>query len=918
MANFYNEKNGAKIKGTSKADQIYNSGGNNVSINADAGNDNIQNSGNNVTISGGKGNDNLQNEWNAGTVYIYTEGNDTINDFNEMDNLVIANAKWTSQQVDDNTIVVNVKGKGTITLINNSLSWGSKINIVSSMSDIRYYNSISNDKDRKTVKGSAANDNIYNAGNNVSINAGNGFNRISNGEWYNDAQGALRGHRTTITSGKNDDVIWNSADYVLVNAGNGDDAVDNIHAKTSVTINAGAGKDSIINFAARSLIDGEEGNDFITNDFDSRGYWGDGSNVTIDAGDGDDLIDGNSGESVKIFGGKGSDTVYNWKEGNKVTIAGGDGSDFITNYGGSNLSIAGGDGDDNISNREGWYWNEQTQKDEYTVPDNATILGGKGNDRIYNYGNKASVNGGVGNDYIYNGIWESTNTWGSQVTLDGGAGDDTISNAGAKVSFVYSGGNDIIYGFNKTSTLKISSGTVSSVKTNGSDYFVSVGKSIVTLQGAAQFGKANIVNSKGKAVKYSVNKNFVGTAKSDSFTNYLAGAKINAGNGDDYISNYGAKVSINAGDGSNRIYNNVNRTWNNETNTYETLGSPDNTTIIAGKGNDYIYNGGANVLIKYSGGEDTINGFNETSTLQISSGKISSVTTNGTDYFLKIGKNILRVNGAAQLSKVNIVNSKGKAIEFTVKDVNTITNKKNNRTLTGSADRDKITNSGKKVLINGVGGDDTISNSGATSTLNGGDGNDSINNTGDSVKINGGAGKDNISNEGAKVTIAGGKDNDEIVNRGSQVSINAGAGNDFIYNDGGNLKVTINGGAGNDEIVNNGSQVSIEAGAGNDSIQNWGDNVTILGGKGKDTLWGSSEGAEKFIYSAGDGDDFIYGFDDNDTLKLNNLSFKASYKNDAVILKFNSGSITLKDFSATTFHIDSDTYKISGSKFVKK
>ena len=148
-------------------------------------------------------------------------------------------------------------------------------------------------------------------------------------------------------------------------------------------------------------------------------------------------------------------------------------------------------------------------------------------------------------------------------------------------------------------------------------------------------------------------------------------------------------------------------------------------------------------------------------------------------------------------------------------------------------------------------------------------------------------------------------------------SINAGAGNDFIYNDGSNPQVTINGGAGNDEIVNNGSQVSINAGAGNDSIRNWGANSTIRGGAGNDTLWGSYS-ADKFIYSAGDGKDVIYGFDDNDTLTLNNLNFKASYKNDALTLNFNSGSITLKDFSATTFHINNNTYKISGSKLVKK
>jgi len=30
------------------------------------------------------------------------------------------------------------------------------------------------------------------------------------------------------------------------------------------------------------------------------------------------------------------------------------------------------------------------------------------------------------------------------------------------------------------------------------------------------------------------------------------------------------------------------------------------------------------------------------------------------------------------------------------------------------------------------------------------------------------------------------------------------------------------------------------------------------------------------------------------------------------------GSVTLKEFTATTFHINDETYKISGNKFVKK
>ena len=62
----------------------------------------------------------------------------------------------------------------------------------------------------------------------------------------------------------------------------------------------------------------------------------------------------------------------------------------------------------------------------------------------------------------------------------------------------------------------------------------------------------------------------------------------------------------------------------------------------------------------------------------------------------------------------------------------------------------------------------------------------------------------------------------------------------------------------------------------------------------------------------------IIGFDDKDTLTFDNLDFKASFKNDAVTFNVSGGSVTLKDFVASTFHINGDVYRISGSKFVKK
>ena len=91
----------------------------------------------------------------------------------------------------------------------------------------------------------------------------------------------------------------------------------------------------------------------------------------------------------------------------------------------------------------------------------------------------------------------------------------------------------------------------------------------------------------------------------------------------------------------------------------------------------------------------------------------------------------------------------------------------------------------------------------------------------------------------------------------------------------------------------------------------------MVGGAGNDTLWGDA-GADKFI--CGEGDDIIFGFDDKDTLTLDGINFKTSYdtKSGIVAFSFSGGSVTLQDFTATTFHVNDITYQISSKKFVKK
>lgn len=80
------------------------------------------------------------------------------------------------------------------------------------------------------------------------------------------------------------------------------------------------------------------------------------------------------------------------------------------------------------------------------------------------------------------------------------------------------------------------------------------------------------------------------------------------------------------------------------------------------------------------------------------------------------------------------------------------------------------------------------------------------------------------------------------------------------------------------------------------------------------------EGRILSYYALGDGNDIILGFDKYDTLTFDKIEFTAAYskKNKIVTFTTYNDSVTLKDFTAKTFHVNSNTYKISGSKFVKQ
>lgn len=292
------------------------------------------------------------------------------------------------------------------------------------------------------------------------------------------------------------------------------------------------------------------------------------------------------------------------------------------------------------------------------------------------------------------------------------------------------------------------------------------------------------------------------------------------------------------------------------------IGNKLDNSIVGGSGNDSIVGGDGKDTLSGGKGDDTLKG-----------GK-------GDDVFIYTAGNDV-INDYATGDKISlggaIANTKlsGDDVVFTI----------GKGTLTVKDGANK-----KLSMINSKGkAFETLVSSATTLTIN--------NKTKSPVRLDANVGTADASKRTTAVKIVGNKLDNVIL---------GGSKNDILYGE-----------SGNDSILGNAGNDKIYGGFGSDTLKGGKGNDTLIGGAGNDSLWGDA-GSDTFIYSSGSGNDVIFGFDKNDTLTLDSLDFTATYKSKAVTLTFEEGSVTLKDFTASTFHINDETYKISGSKFVKK
>ena len=581
-----------------------------------------------------------------------------------------------------------------------------------------------------------------------------------------------------------------------------DDADSIVNNGDNVTITSGAGNDTIINQPPSTAGMGET----IS-----------GSNVIIDAGDGNNVID-NSSSNVTINGGAGDDSVEN--SGASVSINVGDGNDTIRNYGSA-----------------------------------VSLNAGAGNDSIYNSASAVTIEAGDGNDSIFNN--------GSYATISPGAGNDTVSLiSGSSRLLQYSSGNDVIVGFNVGDTIQLLNNSLTASSLDDNDIVLYVGNGTVRLHEV--FGAVNArvtlpsVEERGSFIVNNVNI-------IDGLQEYYEASLKSAVTSDEIVvgaiqeDSSGVKYVPKSGVGRQVIY--APSSWYVAGTDYNDsiVSEGEFITINPGKGNDTLYGSsfGEVYLVGANTGNNLITTLGVNDTLQLVNGTISAIETVNNDLVITIesanNTGVVTLGGAGQYNMAH------DGDYFVVRNYDEYSNTVDNILITTSDRADSITNSGADVTIRSAGADDTIENSGARAVIETGADDDIVINDGVDSTIRAGLGDDSINNAslGTGAIIFGGTGIDTIINAGANVSISTGDGNDYVTNTADNVTVDVS--LGSDYVSNSGAGVVLSAGEGSLRVDNYGSDTTITAGDGVlgYGYYSASNYASNVTIQGGDNDDSV-------------------------------------------------------------
>ena len=630
------------------------------------------------------------------------------------------------------------------------------------------------------------------------------------------------------------------------------------------------------------LLLGNGGNDFFlpgTVDYIRNGIhqngWSVGDSLFGGAGDDWFFVDV---EEALVLGEEGNDTIG--LAGSRAHVIDsyvdmGDGDDYFNNVYADNATLLGGDGNDSFVN--GSLVNSTLDLgngDDYysgVIVSSSEILGGGGNDTINNgdtvrggegddslEGNHYSY-GGLGNDIIY-----SSGVYGSAVYLDDGNDTAYAASSGNIVVTYNPGTHDTVHiggawashvldlqGFSHIDGFE---DLIITDDANG-NALIDLGENqFLTIEGVSK-AQVDLRMFSG----YANQGTFEGTENGETIHGSVGGYGARAydgsgiyhySSGNETLMGHGGDDSIYGEDGSDYIDGGAgNDSIYGDTNG-AFYGAGFSNTLVGGLGNDYIQSKSADhdliVITEEAGARDTVAASTASDTIDLTD--FDTLTPDDLVFGYEFSPNYVEYVELGNGQRVDgIYLGHTYAFKDGVVDGGVAAD-----ILRGTAGADSMTGEGNHDELFGLAGNDTIDGGIDYDTLHGG---------ADDDLLIGGAGNDTLNGDDGNDVLYGG------IQAGSLTGDDAlfgGAGNDTLF--GGRGKDSIEGGDGDDEIGLAYSGDIIRAGAGNDLITESG---YISYQNGQDTVYG--DGGNDTIY-ARNGFVDAYGGDGHDSIITGNYA----------------------------------------------
>lgn len=637
-------------------DNYINGGNGDDCLNGGAGDD---------TLYGGKGNNILIGGQGKDTFRIDNQGNTTINDYTENEDLLsfYGNGKISNTRIENNNVILTVVDPyndsdetGIVTLKNAAdkvIKFGNNYSdydnfTVSATSLVLGEGYRANTVDASayfptitTVDASAADwaekvigndrDNVIYTGDfGGTYQGGKGDDTIYGGTGW-DTFIYESGHDTIYNyeSGKDSIQINNATimgfvcsenDFVLTLTNNGELTVKNVVDK-GLTIYTDEDRVSM-------FVLGTDGNNYLSTDI---------GNDYLVGGDGDDYLTGQAGNDY-LYGEEGNDTL-NGEEGND-TLYGGNGDDILYGEEGDD-TLYGGDGDDHLEGGEG----------------NNTIYGGTGNDTFNYYGS------------------------GNTVVKDYTENEDLVHLGATPTAMEVVNNKDIVFRFGENNSLTLENAAGKDL--NMIDYSISENGTYVTLgNDYSETMDASVlptvITIDGRKTTYGVT--ITGNAQNNTI---YAGDGYNTlygGTGDDILYGGAGGDILYGGDGNDTLYGEEDwdTLYGGDGDDY-LEGGEGNNTLYGDNGNDTLFGGvyagynGSNTLVGgngqdkfyiYYSGNTTIKDYTENEDLLTfySNGKISNTRVEDNNVIFTVADNYNADNN--ETGTVTLENAVGKVIRF--------------------------------------------------------------------------------------------------------------------------------------------------------------------------------------------------------------------------------------------------------------